>query len=204
MIAKSAVKAFMNRELRDLSVIKNWEETKVDRFIEQSLQFTPTNNPFNTNPYKHQKKCFVLAVRNPNFLFFLDMGLGKTAITLWYLKRNPDALPAVVVCPASVKYVWERESKRFGLGADVLEGQLSDCRRLPLLTIVNYDILKAWKDRLRATKPNTPTRPVAKKITLTGSGIFESGTRRWYSKCPSCGGAMGSSLANPAFHAVES
>ena len=117
MIAKSAVKAFMNRELRDLSVIKNWEETKVDRFIEQSLQFTPTN-PFNTNPYKHQKKCFVLAVRNTNSLFFLDMGLGKTQLMLdvfAYLKslRSAKVKRVLVLVPTvTVMYVWKNETEK--------------------------------------------------------------------------------------------
>ena len=55
-------------------------------------------------------------------LVSLDMGLGKTLIALWSILRN-DAFPAVVVCPASVKYIWEREAERVGIGSVVLEGR---------------------------------------------------------------------------------
>ncbi len=117
MIAKSAIKSFLSRDLRDLSVIKNWDEDKVDRYIEQSLQFTPTS-PFNTIPYEHQKKCFVLAVRNPNFLFFLDMGLGKTKLMLdvfAYLKslRSSKTKRMLVLVPTiTVMYVWKNETEK--------------------------------------------------------------------------------------------
>lgn len=58
-----------------------------------------------------------------------DMGLGKTYQTIGWLAINPQARPAVVVCPATLKYLWKEElmlhaglrskvlgpSKRYGL-----------------------------------------------------------------------------------------
>ncbi len=46
-----------------------------------------------------------------------DMGLGKTVQALawieWLRERDPNGGPALVVCPASVVYNWQRESERF-------------------------------------------------------------------------------------------
>ena len=38
-----------------------------------------------------------------------EQGLGKTVQALAALERD-DAFPAIVVCPASMKLMWERES----------------------------------------------------------------------------------------------
>lgn len=80
-----------------------------------------------------------------------EMGLGKTLQTLWALKRNPDWLPALIVCPASVKYQWEHEALRHvGMRAAVCEGKKpprsahSEFNIRPPLTIINYDILHHW------------------------------------------------------------
>lgn len=86
---------------------------------------------------------------NGRSLCSLDMGLGKTLISLWLLKRERiDSFPAIVVCPASIKYQWEREAIRVGIRPTVLEGQkaFKEGRKMdvPRLTIINYDILRFW------------------------------------------------------------
>jgi len=60
--------------------------------------------------YKFQKQgiCF-LNRSNGRALIGSEMGLGKTVQAIGYLNMNPDACPAVVVCPASLKGNWERE-----------------------------------------------------------------------------------------------
>jgi len=86
-----------------------------------------------------------------------EMGLGKTLQVLLWLKRNPDALPAVVVCPASVKAQWLTTAHAVGLRRVlVLEGrrnkeskacpeELADAN----VVVINYDILSGWADTLR-------------------------------------------------------
>ena len=90
----------------------------------------------------------------------LDPGLGKTICTLSFLARNPHALPAVVVCPAAVKYVWEHEAiTHAGRRVVVCEGQSPPERNMlpggADIYVVNYDILKYWVNFLRQVNPQT-------------------------------------------------
>ncbi len=77
-----------------------------------------------------------------------EMGLGKTPQALWFLRRNRQALPAVVVCTKSTKAQWCRMATRnFGFRSESLEslkphrgtfGHMSE------LYVINYDILYKW------------------------------------------------------------
>lgn len=84
-----------------------------------------------------------------------EMGLGKTLQALWFLRRERlQTLPALVVCPAAVKYTWEAQARdHVGLRAQVLEGQTPPAGRLPSampkLTIINPDILRHWLPYLK-------------------------------------------------------
>ena len=89
-----------------------------------------------------------------------EMGLGKTLCSLWFMKRQRlDTLPALVVCPASVKWNWVHEAEtHVGLRTLVLEGQ-KPSKRLKLgnvkVVIINYDILKHWLPVLEKLKFKT-------------------------------------------------
>ena len=84
-----------------------------------------------------------------------EQGLGKTIEALATLEAD-GAYPAIVVCPASLKLNWLRELERWladrsvrvlaGTGAD---GPLAASD----ITIVNYDIVAARLDALRAVEP---------------------------------------------------
>ncbi len=99
-------------------------------------------------------------------LLSLEMGLGKTFEILYYLHRNPQIRPAIVVCPASLKWMWQEQARlHFGMRADVLGGTKPDklsLPRNPKLLIVNYDVLgrrrgigsgPGWIDYLRGIDP---------------------------------------------------
>lgn len=77
-----------------------------------------------------------------------EQGLGKTLQALWLLSRNPDWMPALVVCPGVAKYHWEHEiAHNMGQRAWVLEGQTppKDIPRFkPKILIINYEILHHW------------------------------------------------------------
>jgi len=86
-----------------------------------------------------------------------EMGLGKTPQALWTLKRNPKAFPAVVVCPASVKYNWAKESTDIlGIEPLILSGKKPPPRTTlkgEKLVVINFDILKGWYPLLADMRP---------------------------------------------------
>jgi len=106
-------------------------------------------------PFPYQKES-VKAISHfgGRSLLALDMGLGKTLITLRWLYKHQQALPALVVCPASVKYHWEREAEEYaGFNVAVLEGRDSRNESLSIghqLIVINYDILKYWLSVLKS------------------------------------------------------
>ena len=110
-----------------------------------------------TKLYKYQKRGVKGIVRfNGRCLLADSMGLGKTIQALYYLKLRPEHLPALVVCPASAKYVWKSEiRKHTKFSGRILNGQ-TPCRfKIRDITIINYDVLLYWKDTLKEMGFNT-------------------------------------------------
>lgn len=97
----------------------------------------------------HRGRCLVA----------FDPGLGKTLISLWWVERDEeDRLPALVVCPASVKWQWEREVLRlFGIRPTVSEGRKPPKTnpKVPWIRIINFDILHNWLPWLMKTNWQT-------------------------------------------------
>lgn len=88
-----------------------------------------------------------------NVLLADDMGMGKTIQVLGSFRRNPQWLPALVVCPSAVKYNWQDEARRMGFLADVCEGRKppkgADDSHGSALTIINFEILDEWREVLK-------------------------------------------------------
>lgn len=84
-----------------------------------------------------------------------EQGLGKTIEALEWIRRIPSRRPAVVICPASVKYTWQSEAAlHFNMRTEVLEGRNGKGKKLPGdIVILNYDILPYWINTLRAADP---------------------------------------------------
>ena len=96
---------------------------------------------------------------NGRVLLADEQGLGKTIQVLEWLRRNPANRPAIIVCPASVKYVWEDQAREHcGLRTTVCQGQKPPKKKALLHTnsiyIINYDILIDWCRYLRTLHPS--------------------------------------------------
>ena len=105
-------------------------------------------------PRPFQEEC-IQAVEGSGgrSLLSADMGLGKSAMSLWYAARN-GKVPVVVVCPASVKWQWQAEvMKVLGWRASVCEGMKPNHSIGSKITIINYDILGGWLQKLKESKP---------------------------------------------------
>ena len=99
-----------------------------------------------------------------------DMGLGKTRQALGWLHLRPDALPAVIVCPASVKGHWAREAKLILPGSRSLVWEKGKVGKGVDLLIINYDRL--------AVATTCPTCRGQKRVPRDGD----------YVKCKACKG----------------
>ncbi len=85
-----------------------------------------------------------------------EAGLGKSIESLMYMERNsPGVWPAVVVCPAGLKWNWEREAlTHMGWKVEVLEGTgARKIRSRKRIFVINYDILKHWVGALQELRP---------------------------------------------------
>ena len=79
-----------------------------------------------------------------------DMGLGKTMQSLGYVALHPEHHPALIVCPAIVKYNWLNETQKW-LGSTYTSGVI-DKGSSPVpdtdIVVINYDIMNKKKDEL--------------------------------------------------------
>ena len=87
-----------------------------------------------------------------------EQGLGKTVQALAALEAD-EAVPAVVVCPASMKLMWEREASVWlpNRRVAVLDGRTgstwSEETADAEIVVLNYDILDAHRERLQELEP---------------------------------------------------
>jgi SWI/SNF-related matrix-associated actin-dependent regulator 1 of chromatin subfamily A len=107
-------------------------------------------------PYDFQKEGIAYAIEHKRCIMGDEQGLGKTVEAIGVLTVT-QALPALVICPASLKLNWQRELKKFGgLNAIILndsnqrtwqrffELKKADGRHCADVAIVNYESLKKF------------------------------------------------------------
>lgn len=108
------------------------------------------------NLYEYQKEGIAwIDKKKGRALIGDEMGLGKTLQALGWLQLRKDiALPAIVVCPASLKLNWAREALKFTeLEPVLISGRKKTFTTFPGgnrqdLYIINYDILHEKKECL--------------------------------------------------------
>jgi len=103
-------------------------------------------------PFQRAAVRYVLSQRRT--LLADEQGLGKTIEALAALQAD-GAFPAAVVCPASMKLVWQRECERWIPGRSVAvvhgrsaQGWTAGGADSADVVLCNYDILEAHADRL--------------------------------------------------------
>lgn len=114
------------------------------------------------------------------FLVADEPGLGKSAQALGWLMLHPEALPALIVCPSTLRLNWKGEIEKFtGFKTLIMTAKSSlksfqdlgiDASEKPLpgydLTVVNYDLFRAPEDEESQKAKKDITKP--KKTTWTG------------------------------------
>lgn len=121
--------------------------------------------------YPFQKESVVQMLKwNHNVLLASDMGSGKTCMACVYLNKA-ELYPALIVCPASLKFNWKIEVEKWtpGVNVYVVDGRDSykntyvvEKAKEADVIIINYDILgvddkeaqKKEKERIKIAKEN--------------------------------------------------
>lgn len=137
--------------------LKEWawdeHESWVRPNTELREQLASANGRYFTDErlYPHQDvgAMFMLEVDS---LLADDMGVGKSLTTLTALQHSEDPLPALVICPNSVKKVWESEIHRWFLAATpyIISGSAVQRKKLldqaaedlTAFVIINYESVK--------------------------------------------------------------
>ena len=95
---------------------------------------------------------------NGRCMLALEMGAGKSICAISYIIETAS-YPAIVVCPASLKYNWANEFvKHYGKRVTILSGtdpQKYGSLRLSgeQVFVINYDVLDAWVSVLKKLYP---------------------------------------------------
>lgn len=86
-----------------------------------------------------------------------EMGLGKTLEALSWIRHHPKKKPIIVVCPASLKWMWLHQiHQHTSIRGEVLNGTKLSKNRLSKeysILIINYEILQYWLDYLLELQP---------------------------------------------------
>lgn len=124
----------------------------------EPLPMPVLNVPHNLliEPYEYQREGIAYAVEHKRCIMGDEQGLGKTVEAIGVLTVT-QALPALVICPASLKVNWQRELRKFGgLNAIILnddnrrtwqrffEMKRQDGKMFADVAIVNYESLKKF------------------------------------------------------------
>jgi SWI/SNF-related matrix-associated actin-dependent regulator 1 of chromatin subfamily A len=87
-----------------------------------------------------------------NCLIADEMGLGKTIQAIGYLKLKKE-YPALIICPASLKYNWQKEIKKWlNKSSIIINGKKIYKIKKSTIYIINYDILHTWVKLLKEIK----------------------------------------------------
>lgn len=104
--------------------------------------------------YEYQKIAVEFFLNNNGRIILAsDVGTGKTAMSLGYIAHS-NRIPALVVCPASVKYGWEREVNKWTHFSSFVIDSKTPVEEIPeaQIYIINYDILGKFIDFLKSKK----------------------------------------------------
>jgi SNF2 family DNA or RNA helicase len=158
---------FMDREMERREMAQS-EKTLVEQLEQGRLDFNPLKVPL--YPYQMSGALF-LAYRGRSILGD-DMGLGKTVQTLAaveLLAKERGVERVLVVSPASVKYQWEGEIRKFtDRPVQVIDGSTKIRRVLygqpTFYRLINYEVVLRDLEALNAWQPDLIVLDEAQRI----------------------------------------
>ena len=99
--------------------------------------------------YPYQNAALSWLLKTPKGILALEQGLGKTACVLRAIQKIQSKPKTLIVCPASVKYVWASEISKFApnLTYQVLNTS-SVLDESAEVSIINYDICQKMAPKI--------------------------------------------------------
>ena len=124
-----------------------------------------------------------------------DMGLGKTYQTIAWLVLHPEARPAVIVCPSTLKYNWQEELFAHGyLRSSIVQGT-KPYRMAESIWIVNYEVLKHWREHLERQDPKVLVFDECQRISNRKAQCTQA-AEALGQRCPHVIGLSGTPILN--------
>lgn len=114
MISKKAITEFLDRELNNYDWMKKEKKNDITAVVKE---LKPRPKLGKIKLWLHQKVCFLLLVYLKRFMLFLDMGGGKTLLTLaliTYRKQRGEKPCAIVFVPYVITVdTWIEETEKW-------------------------------------------------------------------------------------------
>lgn len=164
---RSDARDFLQRELERLDLRRKEEE-----WLAQIEADTFDDNLLSVPLYDYQLRGAMFLAGRGRAILGDEMGLGKTLMSLAaveLLARERGISRILVVAPASVKYQWEGEIKRFTKRAvQIIEGGPDDRKDqysgATFFRLVNYEQVVRDRDAINAWKPDVIVLDEAQRI----------------------------------------
>ena len=169
MLPKRITKEFLDQKVESWTWLKSVPAEELIEEIEEVCK----GFKFKTKPFKHQLASFLAGVYNPCFLFFLDMGLGKTKIVLdllTYYRQQGLAKSILVVAPTSVIDTWVSEQVKEHSRFKAIDLMGSKSERMLKLTqkadiyVINFQGLQVLMTEIRKDRRKRKRVPIASLI----------------------------------------
>lgn len=176
MISKTAIEEFKNKPLEDYDWIKDLPKNELSEWIKGYEMFT--------DPYKHQMACFMLGMKLESFLFFIDMGGGKTKLILDILtnrKHKNKLQKTLIITPNdNVMYGWADQVKLHSkdLTYVCIEGKRQ--RRYDLFTTEQKDLYIITYAGLQVLFCETKTRETYDKKSKSKRILSEKAIKEMF------------------------
>lgn len=127
LISKEAVAAYLEQPLDSFVWMKKLDESRIRREF-RSMKVRPE---FRTDPWLHQLACFYIGICYPEFLFLLDMGLGKSKILLDIFTqrvREKQVDRGLILVPRLINLgSWDEAiAEHSNFGANIIQGSIEE------------------------------------------------------------------------------
>lgn len=178
LLNPKAVEAFYHRKLDDWRWLKEVPRGELEKLVPEGFSFA-------TEPRLHQLACFLLGVKFEQFLFFLDMGSGKSKLLLdliRYRKWRGELKSALICVPNLINfYSWRDQLELHApdlsftiLAGDKLQRYSALAEgNLPDVCIINYAGLPVYMaDSYRRTRKGRSKRQMVVEEAEAFSDIF--------------------------------